>query len=200
MLISIDYGDVNRPPLPYIATDTSEVPFVGFLPKEIALQPQFSYDHFPKLSETILIELFSSIGVEYVPEITLFIVKKRRSIDVFREFVETFGISLQNRLEGSLCIDANILNHVISSLKRMDSFRQEYPFDNRLIYRSLARQEMVEVERLMSRLEEMNLLLGELCVRHENDALLVEELKREFIANWHKDRVIKKIIKRIKND
>jgi len=150
---SIKYGDEHRIPTVYIATHTDKAPFVGTLPKDISMQSEESYREFPKLSNTLLVELFSEIGVEYVPEICIYQLKNSRPIEVFQNFVMSFGISIDDRLEEREIIDADILNQVIFSLKKMDTLRKESMFDSRPIYKLLAHHEFTKVDKMIDKLK-----------------------------------------------
>ncbi|NEW60282.1 hypothetical protein GSY74_03210 [Sulfurovum sp. bin170] len=149
---SIKYGDDHRRPSVYISTHTDKAPFIGTLPKDIAMQSEKSYQEFPKLSKRLLVELFSGIGVEYVPEICIYQLKKSRPIEIFQDFVMSFGISVENRLEQIDILDADILNRVVFSLKRMDDLRREHIFDSRPIYKLLAQHEFEKAEKMIENL------------------------------------------------
>ena len=145
----IKYGDDYRKPNIYIATYTTSVPFHGRLPKDISMQKNREYQNFPKLSKELLIELFSNIGVKYVPEICVYQLEKRRPIEVFVDFVMSFGITIENRLEGIEIVDADILNRVIMNLKNMDEIRREKMSDSRPIYKLLAHHEFDKAEKII---------------------------------------------------
>ena len=145
----IKYGDDYRHPTLYIATYTTSVPFHGRLPKNTSMQSTKSYQNFPKLSKELLIELFSDIGVKYVPEICLHQIQKRRPIEVFVDFVMSFGVTIEDRLEEIERVDADILNRVIMNLKNMDEIRGEKMSDSRPIYKLLAQHEFDKAEKMI---------------------------------------------------
>lgn len=147
--IGIKYGDDYRQPLHYIATYTTSARFNGRLPKNISMQSTNSYHNFPKLSKELLVELFSYIGVKYVPEICLHQLQKRRPIEIFVDFVMSFGITMEHRLEEIEIVDSDILNRVIMNLKNMDEIRREKMSDSRPIYRLLAQHEFDKAEKII---------------------------------------------------
>ena len=150
---SIQYGDEYRTPTTYIPTHTNNDPFVGTFPKEIEMQSEKVYQEFPLLSKELLIELFSGIGVEYVPEICIYQLKKRRPIEIFVDFVMSFGISIENRLDEIEIIDANVLNQVISHLQKMDEIRRDSIADSKPIYKLLVHQEFAKVDEMIDNLK-----------------------------------------------
>ena len=151
---NIKYGDNSRTPYAYIATCTQKGPFRGKLPKDTPLHRKDSSTEFPKLSKELLISLFSYIGVEYLPEICLYQLQKREPIEIFSDFVTTFGISIEDRLEQRAIIDAKILNRVILYLRQMDNFRQIRLFDSRAIYKLLAQQKFEKADKMIDKLKE----------------------------------------------
>ena len=150
---TIKYGDNYRTPNSYIATPKNSPPFVGTLPKNISMQSISSYQEFPQLSKELLIELFTEIGVGYVPEICLYQLKEKRPIEVFQSFVLNFGVTMEDRLEQRETIDANILNRVILILKRMDKYREDNLFDSRGVHKLLAQHQFTEAEKMIDRLK-----------------------------------------------
>lgn len=147
------YGDNDRIPNSYITTYTHSSPFIGTLPKNISIESIKSYREFPKLSQELLIELFSKIGVEYVPEICIYQLKNKHPIEIFRDFVLTFGISIENRLNQIEIIDANILNRIIFTLRKMDKFRKDKLFDSKGVYRLLAQHQFDKADILIEKLK-----------------------------------------------
>ena len=113
-----------------------------------------SYIKFPRLSKELLIFLFEYIGVEYVPEVCLYRLKEQEPIEVFYDFVMSFGISIEDRLEERTTIDVKILNRVIFYLKRMDNFRQIQLFDSRAVYKLLAQQKFEKADIMINKLKE----------------------------------------------
>jgi len=147
------YGDNNRTPNRYIATPKNRTPFVGTLPQNISISSTKSYQKFPKLSKELLIELFSEVGIGYVPEICINQLKDRHPIEVFQNFVLNFGVTEENRLNQIEAIDANILNRVILTLKRMDEYREDKIFDSRPIYKLLAQHQFERADEMIDRLK-----------------------------------------------
>ena len=150
---SIKYGDEYRTPTDYIPTYTDNTPFIGTLPKEIEMQSEKAYQEFPKLSRELLVHLFADIGVDYVPEICIYQLKKRRPIEIFVDFVMSFGITVENRLEELETINADSLNIVISYLQRMDEMRRDSMADSRPIYRLLAHHDFTKVDEMIDNLK-----------------------------------------------
>ncbi len=199
IFMGISYGDGERLPLDYLETHTTQTPIKAILPSDITMHSKESYQEFPQLSKELLIRLFSEIGVEYVPEVALYQLKHKRPIEIFQEFVGSFGISVENRLNQKEVVDADILNSVIAFLRKMDAFRGVYPFNSKPIYKLLAQHEFEKVEGLIVELKENSLQLNQLLQEHKNSSLQ-KEIKTVFIENWHKPRAISNLIKRIKND
>lgn len=150
LFTSVDYGDAHRPPLAYISTQTKQPPFRGILPQEVLMQPIKTYQAFPRLSKELLVSLFSDIGVHYVPEIALYELQEKRPIEVFQNFVMTFGI--EDRHSERAIISAEILNRVIAQLKKMDSLREESLFDSKPIYKLLAKHEFDKASEILDEL------------------------------------------------
>jgi hypothetical protein len=150
---SIQYGDEYRTPTDYIQTHTKKKPFIGTIPKEIEMQSTKTYQEFPLLSQRLLVQLFSDIGVDYVPEICIYQLKKRRPIEVFVDFVISFGITIEHRLDEIEIIDANVLNRVISSLQTMDEIRRDSMVDSKPIYKLLVHQEFDKVDKIIDNLK-----------------------------------------------
>ena len=145
ILHSIKYGDEHRLPLVYLKTDTNKPSsYYSFPPNDILDEPLSSYREFPKLSKEILLSLFSSIGVYYVPEIALFELNSKTPQNSFKDFCLTFGLKDDN------LIDSSLLNRVIKHLIEMDTIRRDNLFDSRPIYRALANRDFEEVNRLIN--------------------------------------------------
>jgi len=146
---TIKYGDEFRKPLEYRATHTSSPPFIGEFPHldEFEVREKL----FPQFSKELLIELFSKIGVEYIPEVTLYELEQNDPLEVFYRFVITFGVKVEDRLEQSYYVDATLLNRVIGYLREMDRLRAEESFDSRAIYRLLAHQNFDKVEKILKK-------------------------------------------------
>ena len=96
---------------------------------------------------------FADIGVDYVPEICIYQLKKRRPIEIFVDFVMSFGITVENRLEELETINADSLNIVISYLQRMDEMRRDSMADSRPIYRLLAHHDFTKVDEMIDNLK-----------------------------------------------
>jgi hypothetical protein len=193
------YGDAHRLPLDYVATHTQQAPIKSRLPSDISMHSKARYQQFPQLSKELLVRLFCEIGVKYVPEVALYQLQERRPIEIFQEFVTSFGISVEDRVNKREIIDTDILNLVILSLKKMDALREVYPFDSKPIYKLLAQQEFEKVETLIMELKGNALRLRKLLSQHK-DELRQREIKMVFIESWHKLKPISNLIKRIKND
>lgn len=199
IFMTISYGDSYRLPLNYIATNTDKPSIKILLPTHPSMQSKQTYQQFPELSQELIITLFSEIGVKYVPEVTLYQLNEKRPIEIFQEFISSFGVSIKDRRNTREVIDTDILNLVISSLKKMDSHRENYSFDSRPIYKLLSQQEFTKAEILISKLKESELLLSQLLKEHKNISIQ-EEIKTIFIESWDRPKVVSNLIKRIKND
>ena len=150
---TIKYGDNYRTPERYIVIPKKRTPFIGTLPKNISMQSASSYQLFPKLSREVLVELFFEIGVGYVPEICLYQLQDKRPIEVFQNFVLSFGVTVEDRLNQIETIDANLLNRVILTLKSMDEQRSVRLFDSRPIYKLLAQHQFDKADKMIDRLK-----------------------------------------------
>ncbi len=140
----IKYGDEIRKPLAYIPTHTTNEPLLFTLPSEdMDLEPFKSTTLFPKLSLEILIHLFKSVGIKFVPEIALYYLKEKTPFEIFENFCLTFGLDEEGN------IDAVRLNRVISYLQKMDSFRVKNRFDSREIYIALANNDFEKADKLI---------------------------------------------------
>jgi len=145
------YGDDSRTPYDYIPTGTTKNPKRVILPDDISMKLKESkLEQFPKLSEALLLSLFSDIGVLYLPEICLYKLRENSNpLEVFYDFVVTFGVSMENRLQERYIVDIKMLNRVIGYLQKMDALRKEEMFDSRPIYRLLAQQKFEKVEKIL---------------------------------------------------
>ncbi len=148
-LNSLKYGDSHRVPYPYIATQSSQPPFRGVLPASLPSQDQNIHTLFPNLSKELLLELFSAVGVVYLPEICFHELDTREPLEIFYDFVMNFGVKIEDKLEEQYIMDARLLNQVIEYLRVMDKLRQEELFDSRPIYKLLAQQNFEKVEMLL---------------------------------------------------
>lgn len=196
---NVSYGDSYRLPLEYLATNTDNPTTRILLPTDVPMQSKEMYQKFPEFSESLLITLFAEIGVKYVPEVTLYQLEEKRPIEVFQEFTYSFGIGMRDRSNQKEIIDTDILNQVISSLQKMDSFREVYTFDSRPIYKLLYQQKFNNANSLIVELEESALVLNRLLKEYKNEDTQ-KEIKEVFIDSWHKPKVISNLKKRIKND
>ena len=144
ILNSLKYGDEHRLPLAYLKTNSNKPPCYYEFPDDAIDEPLSSYKAFPKLSKEILISLFSSIGVEYVPEIVLYELNIKTPQKAFIDFCITFG------MEDNEMINSLILNKVITILIEMDKLRSKRVFDSRPIYKALADRDFKEAEELIN--------------------------------------------------
>ena len=143
ILYNLKYGDDQRLPLVYIATHSTKPSYLYQLPKEHMDETFSSYQSFPKLSQEILVALFSAIGIRYVPEIVLHELKEKTPQKAFSDFCFTFGEEEDN------FVNSFLLNKVIGRLREMDTLRTKIPFDSRAIYKALAYQNFEEADRLI---------------------------------------------------
>jgi len=149
ILYHLKYGNNQRLPLIYLKTYSSKQPSYYTLPHDHKDEPLSSYKSFPKLSQEILIALFSSIGVEYVPEVVLYELTIKTPQKAFRDFCITFGEE-ENGL-----INSYLLNQVIERLKEMDDLRTKIPFDSREIYKALAYTDLEKADELIKQMKEI---------------------------------------------
>jgi hypothetical protein len=149
ILYHLKYGDNQRLPLIYLKTYSMKKPSYYELPHEYKDVPLTHYKSFPKLSQEILISLFSSVGVKYVPEVALYELKTKTPQKSFRDFCITFGED-ENGL-----INSYFLNQVIERLKEMDTLRTNIPFDSREIYKALAYANLEKADRLIKQMKEI---------------------------------------------
>ncbi|CAA6821259.1 MAG: Unknown protein [uncultured Sulfurovum sp.] len=144
----IKYGDAHRLPLAYLETHSRNPSSHYELPKELEDKPFEYYQAFPKLSKEILIALFSSIGVRYVPEITIFELQTKTPRKSFEDFCMTFA-------EEDGLINSFVLNRMIGRLRKMDALRSEEAFDSRPVYVALANGNLEEVDRLLIEMKKL---------------------------------------------
>ena len=144
ILNGLKYGDEHRSPLVYLKTNTHKSSSYYELPIDIVDEPLSSYKAFPKVSEKILISLFSAIGVHYVPEVVLYELNIKTAQKAFIDFCVTFG------MEDNEMINSLVLNQVIDILIEMDELRSKIVFDSRPIYRALANRDFEEAKELIN--------------------------------------------------
>ena len=142
-----NYGDNVRLPFVYLKTYSRESSAYYEFPYKIKAEPFESYQSFPKLSEEVLVALFASIGVHWVPEITVCELDEKTPLKSFQDFCMTFG-------EENGLIDIIRLNTIIERLKVMDSYRKQRAFDSRPIYKALSHQNFKEADRLIDEMKE----------------------------------------------
>ena len=147
ILNSVKYGDDHRLPLVYLVTNSTKLASLYELPEENFDEPFSTYQNFPKLSQEILLSLFSSIGVKYVPEVALFELRRKTPQKSFRNFCTTFG-----EVEEGV-ISSVMLNETIQRLQKMDRLRQQVAFDSRPIYKALSDNNFVEANRLIDKMK-----------------------------------------------
>jgi len=143
------YGDDQRLPLIYLETNSTKPSYYYELPNDSIDEPLSSYKQFPKLSQEILVALFSSIGIRYVPEVVLYELVTKTPQKAFRDFSIIFGAEENN------LINSFLLNKVIGRLQEMDTLRQDTPFDSRPIYKALADRDFEEADRLIGEMEQI---------------------------------------------
>ena len=145
----LKYGDNHRVPYPYIATESSRSPFKGVFPSTLPSQDQNIHTLFPNLAKELLLELFSEVGVVYLPEICFHELDEREPLEIFHDFAMGFGVKMEDKLEERYIMDVTLLNQVIEYLRVMDKLRQEKLFDSRPIYKLLAQHNFEKVEKLL---------------------------------------------------
>jgi len=183
----VKYGDSSRLPLDYIKTHTSSEASLYRFPKDAKDEPLEYYQEFPKLSETILLSLFSSIGVIYLPEVTRFELKEKRPMKIFETFVFIFGS------EGDT-IDSHQLNRVIDRLKKMDSLREQYPLNSEPVYKALMYREIEKADSLIEQMREALSLMKELIDSYPTHKVEIEE---RFVKEWNNPKILQQLKKRI---
>jgi hypothetical protein len=148
ILNRIKYGDDHRLPLSYLEIYSTQPSSFYELPQEIEDKPFDYYQAFPKLSNEILLALFASIGVRYVPEVTIYELNTKTPRRAFEDFCLNFG-------EEDGLINSFILNRAIGRLREMDALRTIEPYDSRPIYNALANGNLEEVDRLISEMKKL---------------------------------------------
>lgn len=145
MLNDVKYGDNNRKPLTYIPTYSTQIPMHFTFPIDIKMESFKNTSNFPLLSKEILIELFKSIGVLSVPEITLYYLKEKTPFEIFENFCITFGADEERN------VDVDRLNNVIRYLEKMDTLREKNPFNSKDIYTALADNDFEKADKLIEK-------------------------------------------------
>ncbi len=146
MFNDIKYGDDSRKPLEYIATHTKKSAIYFTFPSNLSSLSLENTSLFPMLSRVTLVNLFKSIGVESVPEITLYYLNEKTPFEIFENFCLAFGSGSEDRV-----VDVERLNVVISYLKKMDSIREERLFNSKPIYTALANRDFEKANRLIEK-------------------------------------------------
>ncbi|CAA6804634.1 MAG: Unknown protein [uncultured Sulfurovum sp.] len=142
----IKYGDDHRLPLAYLETYSRKPSSTYELPQEIEDKPLEYYKAFPQLSKEILVAFFGSIGVRYVPEVTMYELAFKTPRRSFEDFCITFA-------EDEGLIDSFVLNRIIGRLRQMDGLRSEEAFDSRPVYTALENGNLEEVDRLLTEMK-----------------------------------------------
>jgi hypothetical protein len=147
LLNDIKYGDDHRLPLLYVPTCSTQASMNFFFPNDSSFESFKNIEHFPKLREEILLDLFRKIGVLFVPEITRYYLKEKNPFEIFENFCLQFGANEEGEIE------VDTLNTVIDYLQRMDSLRSEQPFNSKPIYSALAQKNFTKVENLIEKMK-----------------------------------------------
>ena len=145
MLNDVKYGDKTRKPLAYIPTYSTHASMSFTFPTDIKRDSFKSTSYFPKLSKEILIDLFSSIGVLSVPEVTLYYLKEKTPFEIFENFCITFGADEEG------VVDVHRLNKVIRYLQKMDALREKSLFNSKAIYTALAHKDFEKADKLIEK-------------------------------------------------
>lgn len=145
MLNDVKYGDEARKPLAYLPTYSTQESISFTFPTDMKTESFKNTSNFPKLSQEILIELFKSIGVEFVPEITIYYLKEKTPFEIFENFCITFGADEEG------IVDVHRLNEVISYLQKMDRLREKHPFNSKEIYTVLADNDFEKADKLLEK-------------------------------------------------
>jgi len=145
MLNDVKYGDEARKPLAYIPTYSTQVSMNFTFPTDIKRDSFKSTSYFPKLSKEILIDLFKSIGVLSVPEVTLYYLKEKTPFEIFQNFCITFGADEEGN------VDVHRLNKVIRYLQKMDALREKNLFNSKAIYTALANKDFEKADKLIEK-------------------------------------------------
>ena len=183
----VKYGDSGRLPLDYIKIHGSSKASLYRFPKDVKDEPFEYYQAFPKLSETILLSLFSSIGVIYLPEVARFELKEKRPLKIFENFVLTFGA------EGNE-IDSHQLNRAIERMKKMDLLREKYPLNSEPIYKALIYKDIEKADDLIEQMREALRLMIELIDSYPKHKVEIEE---RFVKEWYNPKILQQLKKRI---
>ena len=141
------YGDNNRFPLKYLETCSTQSADYYEFPSEMISESFESYKAFPKLSQEILVAFFASVGVRFVPEITLYELKSKTPFQSFEDFCVTFGAEDNE-------INTILLNKIIERLRRMDRLREKNIFDSRPIYTALLNRNLEQADRLIEEMKD----------------------------------------------
>jgi hypothetical protein len=145
MLNDVKYGDEARKPLAYIPTYSTQASMHFTFPTDMKMESFKNTSDFPKLSREILIDLFKSIGVLFVPEITLYYLKEKTAFEIFENFCMTFGADEEG------VVDVHRLNKVIRYLQKMDALREKNPFNSKAIYTALAHKDFEKADKLIEK-------------------------------------------------
>ena len=145
MLNDVKYGDEERKPLAYIPTYSTQPSIYFTFPTDMKMESFKNTSNFPKLSKEILIDLFKSIGVGFVPEITLYYLKEKTPFEIFENFCMTFGADEEG------VVDVHRLNEVIGYLQKMDGLREKNPFNSKEIYTALADKDFEKADKLIEK-------------------------------------------------
>ena len=179
--LKLKYGDSRRVPNQYILTKTTKSPLVDFSPQFYSELLLDDYKTFSSLSEILVIRFFEAIGVRYVPEIVIYLLKEQTPIEAFSKFCATFGGNA-NR------VDANRLNDVIFRLTEMDELRRVYALNTVPIYEALR----VDVDRADELIEQMREVI--IILESRDDITIIEQ--DNMIDNWYQKGMLKKIKKK----
>ena len=145
MLNDVKYGDEARKPLAYIPTYSTQASMHFTFPTDMIMESFKNTSDFPKLSKEILIDLFKSIGVVLVPEITIYYLKEKTPFEIFENFCKTFGADEEG------VVDVHRLNKVIRYLQKMDALREKNPFNSKAIYTALADKDFEKADKLIEK-------------------------------------------------
>lgn len=181
-----DYGDYGRVPYSYIPTNTGKKFFVGSLSHLPEGSSYTSYQDFPKVSKQLLKELFASIGVEYVPEITLYQLDTKTPFESFEKFCKTFSQSPTK-------IDASEINDVVLKLKEMDALRGTYALNSKPIYSQLS---LLNFDKANEKIELMSKVVEELELTTDDKSQELDEAKETLIQKWDSPVVLEEFRRR----
>jgi len=177
------YGDVGRVPEEYIKTDTLKKFFVGIIESNPSKYSKKYYEDFPQLSQILLKNLFSEIGVSYVPEILLYQQKTTNEppYEIFKKFCTTFTPKASK-------VESEVINQVILTLKEMDTCRVKYPFYSKPIYFQLSLQNFEQADELICMMQDTLSFLEKL---ESMNSELLDEARKEFLKQWNAPYAIK---------